>query len=147
MNGVQTGLDVVGLVPGAGELADGANALISLGRGDYKGAALSAAAMIPFAGWGATGAKVATKYSDELLAAAQKAYPGKAGVTELHHVTPKYLGGAPNGPTVPLDAAYHQQITNAFRDAYKYGQPPPSAEQLQKIMDEVYSKYPLPPKG
>jgi len=64
MNGVQTGLDVVGLIPGAGEIADGANALISLGRGDYKGAALSGAAMIPFAGWGATGAKLAGKFGD-----------------------------------------------------------------------------------
>jgi hypothetical protein len=31
----QGGLDVVGLVPGFGEIADGANGLIYLGRGDY----------------------------------------------------------------------------------------------------------------
>ncbi|MDP3578598.1 hypothetical protein, partial [Methyloversatilis sp.] len=41
-----------------GELADGANALIYLGRGDNTNAALSGAAMIPFIGWGATTAKV-----------------------------------------------------------------------------------------
>ena len=82
---------------------------------------------------------------DELVAAAQKAYPGKAGTTELHHITPKYLGGAADGPLAPLDAAYHQQITNAFRDAWKYGQPKPSAQQLEQIMKDVYSKYPLPP--
>lgn len=54
---LQTGLDVVGLIPGLGEIADGINGLISLARGDYAGAALSFAAMIPFAGWAATAGK------------------------------------------------------------------------------------------
>ncbi|MEL6865014.1 MAG: polymorphic toxin-type HINT domain-containing protein [Bacteroidota bacterium] len=58
---VQTGLDVVGLVPGLGEVADGVNALIYLGRGDYTNAALSAAAMVPLAGAGATAAKYINK--------------------------------------------------------------------------------------
>ena len=61
LDGTQLVLDGVGLIPGFGEIADGANALISLGRGDYAGAALSAAAMVPFAGWGATAAKVARR--------------------------------------------------------------------------------------
>jgi hypothetical protein len=34
---------------------------------------------------------------DDLIAAAQKLYPCKAGLTELHHITPKYLGGAADG--------------------------------------------------
>src|SRR5690606_26361734 len=63
-------------------------------------------------------AKGAGGYSDDLLRAAQKQFPNKAGKIEQHHITPKYLGGDPKGPTVPLDAAYHQQITNAFRDAW-----------------------------
>ena len=61
LDGTQSLLDVVGLVPGVGEVADGANALIYLGRGDNTNAALSGAAMIPFVGWGATTAKVAGK--------------------------------------------------------------------------------------
>lgn len=40
-DGVQAGLDIAGLVPGVGEIADGVNALISLGRGDVAGATLS----------------------------------------------------------------------------------------------------------
>jgi hypothetical protein len=59
LDGLQVALDVAGLVPGFGELADGLNALISLLRGNYADAALSAAAMIPFAGWGATAGKAA----------------------------------------------------------------------------------------
>ncbi|WP_431809776.1 deaminase domain-containing protein [Brevibacillus agri] len=61
-------LDVVGLIPGVGEIADLANAGISLARGDYAGAALSLAACIPFAGWAATGAKLAGKATKALKA-------------------------------------------------------------------------------
>jgi RHS repeat-associated protein len=61
MDWVQGGLDVFGLVPGFGEVADGINALIYTARGDYVNAVLSSAAMIPFAGWGATGAKWTNK--------------------------------------------------------------------------------------
>jgi len=64
LDGVQAGLDVVGLIPGPGEIADGINAVVSLGRRDYMGAALSAAAMIPFAGWGATAAKFVRRIID-----------------------------------------------------------------------------------
>ena len=53
-------LDVAGLVPGVGEVADLANAAWYTAEGDYTMAALSAAAAIPFAGWAATGAKAAT---------------------------------------------------------------------------------------
>jgi RHS repeat-associated protein len=58
---VQTGIDIVGLIPVVGEIADGANALIYTARGDYTNATLSAAAMIPIAGWGATGGKFVNK--------------------------------------------------------------------------------------
>lgn len=61
LDGIQTGLDVVGLIPGFGEIADGVNALIYTGRGDYVNAGLSTAAMIPLAGWAATGGKLGNK--------------------------------------------------------------------------------------
>ncbi len=56
-----TVLDVLGLVPLAGELADGANALWYGADGDYAAAGLSAAAMIPIAGWVSTGGKLGIK--------------------------------------------------------------------------------------
>ncbi|WP_052188211.1 FG-GAP-like repeat-containing protein [Cellulophaga sp. Hel_I_12] len=90
-------------------------------------------------------AKSAVNYSDDLVKAAQKIYPKKAGKTELHHITPKYLGGAKNGALVPLDGAYHQVITNEFRALWSYGKNVPSSTELQKIMKQVYTKYPLPP--
>jgi len=72
-------------------------------------------------------------------------YPKKAGLTELHHIAPKYLGGAKNGALVPLDGAYHQVITNEFRSLYQYGLPKPGQTKMFDIMKQVYSKYPLPP--
>ena len=81
---------------------------------------------------------------ENLVKQAQEAYPNKIG-TELHHLTPQYLGGAADDPTVEIPSAYHQQITNEFRRLYPYGQPKPSPQQLQEIMQQVYQKYPLPP--
>ncbi|GAA3980261.1 hypothetical protein GCM10022407_26900 [Hymenobacter antarcticus] len=79
--GVHTALDVVGLVPGLGEVADGLNAVGYLLEGNKTDAALSAAAMIPFAGMAATGAKflrtadkiaTAANHADEAVALAKK---------------------------------------------------------------------------
>jgi len=80
---------------------------------------------------------------DDLVKEAQDAYPAKAGDIELHHITPKYLGGPADGPTVPLDAAYHQLITNEFRSLWPYGSGRPDPQELERIMNDVYEKYPL----
>ena len=47
---LQGGLDVVGLIPGIGEAADGMNSVISLARGNPLEAMLSAISMIPLGG-------------------------------------------------------------------------------------------------
>jgi RHS repeat-associated protein len=94
-----------------------------------------------FSNWAAKGGM---QYSDDLVRAAQQVYPKLAGKTQLHHITPKYLGGPANGPLIKLDAAYHQQITNAFRAEWGYGLGKPTAAQLETIMNKVYSQFPLP---
>lgn len=66
-------LDVAGLVPVVGEVADGANALIYLAEGDKINAALSAAAMVPGAGMAATGAKLGKKAAGAVVEGAVKA--------------------------------------------------------------------------
>ena len=43
-------LDIAGLIPGVGEVADGANAIISVARGNHLEALLSVMSMIPAAG-------------------------------------------------------------------------------------------------
>ena len=79
-DGVQAGLDIAGLIPGVGEIADGVNALISLGRGDVAGATLSAASMLPIVGdaigKGGKIARAAIKHGDEVLEAAGKSVDG-----------------------------------------------------------------------
>lgn len=57
----QTALDIIGLIPVVGEVADCLNGIISLARGDYADAALSFASMIPVLGSIATGVKRARK--------------------------------------------------------------------------------------
>jgi RHS repeat-associated protein len=69
LDALQHTLDIVGLVPGFGEPADLISAGISLARGDYIGATLSMAAMIPFAGWAATYAKFARRIAARMKAA------------------------------------------------------------------------------
>lgn len=56
-------LDVLGMVPGVGEVADGLNASWYAKKGKYGDAALSGAAMIPGAGWAAGGTKIAKHMS------------------------------------------------------------------------------------
>ena len=63
---VHTALDVAGMVPGVGNVADGINAGLHAARGNWKDAALSAAAMIPGAGQAATAGKLAKKSSKNL---------------------------------------------------------------------------------
>ncbi|NQD54407.1 hypothetical protein HP546_03415 [Pseudomonas sp. CM25] len=58
LDGLQLGLDIVGLIPVVGEIADVANAGISLARGDYAGAALSLLSAVPFAGYLGTAGKL-----------------------------------------------------------------------------------------
>lgn len=80
-----------------------------------------------------------------LTAEAEKLYPAKAGLSELHHVIPKYLGGAADGEVAKIPAAYHQLITNAFRTLAPYGEKiERSAQELGTILKDVYSRYPLP---
>jgi len=52
LDDLQGVLDVVGLVPVAGELFDGINGLLYIGRGDKINASASFSAMIPLIGVG-----------------------------------------------------------------------------------------------
>lgn len=71
LDALQLGLDLAGFIPGLGDVLDLVNGAISLGRGDYAGAGLSAAAAIPFVGSTANAANVARR------------------ATRFHHVFPQ----------------------------------------------------------
>ena len=82
-------LDVAGMVPLFGEAADGINAVWYTAEGNYVDAALSSAAMIPFAGWAATG----TKWTKNTIKAMDKVTPGGGEMYQqlkyLQEVNPK----------------------------------------------------------
>jgi len=63
-------LDVAGLVPVVGEVADVANGIWYAAEGNYVDAALSFASAIPLAGYGASAAK-AVRYGDKAVDAAR----------------------------------------------------------------------------
>ena len=86
-------LDVAGMIPVFGAIADGVNAAWYLGEGDYGMAALSGAAMIPGAGQAATATKLAAKGI-------------KAGKGVLPSVGKSIAKGARSAPvTTAVDAA------------------------------------------
>ncbi|MFJ4156872.1 hypothetical protein ACIPZF_19010 [Pseudomonas sp. NPDC089752] len=90
LDGIQLGLDIVGLIPVVGELADVANAGISLARGDYAGAALSLVSAIPFVGYAGTAGKLGrygTKAAAEASAKAAKEGTERAAKDTAHKVT------------------------------------------------------------
>ena len=72
IDGIQDGLSVLGLVPFAGDVVDGINALIYLARGQHAEAAMSAAAMVPFGGIVSTGLRL-SKRVGKLFKAAKTA--------------------------------------------------------------------------
>ncbi len=78
------------------------------------------------------------------LEKARKLYPKKTKI-ENHHRAPKYMGGDPKGPTVPIPGSYHQMITNEFRTLYPYGSGTATPNVMNRIMNQVYDTYPLPP--
>jgi RHS repeat-associated protein len=93
---------------------------------------------------GAGEEKAATKIGT-ITADAEKLYPKLAGKFQEHHIIPQYLGGATDGATARIPAAYHQLITNEFRALAPYGQKiQRTAEEVGRILQQVYSKYPLP---
>ena len=74
MDGLHTTLDIIGMFDQSG-VADGINALMYLCEGDFGNAAISAAALIPGVGTGATAARVAKNVSHtaDAVAGASKA--------------------------------------------------------------------------
>ena len=103
-------LDVVGLVPVVGEVADLANAAWYLAEGNYADAALSAAGAIPFVGWGAAAAKGA-KYVYKGVDAARTGAKGVDEAVDVVQATTKAdvpaggaTPGAPANATTPPTA-------------------------------------------
>jgi hypothetical protein len=93
-------LDVVGLVPVVGEVADLANAAWYAAEGNYADAALSAAGAIPFVGWGAAAAKGA-KYAYKGIDAARSGSKGLDEAADVVGATRKADAPPAKDPEAP----------------------------------------------
>jgi RHS repeat-associated protein len=122
LDGMQTALDVAGLVPGLGEFADGLNGFISLGRGDFVGAGLSFVSMVPVVGdaigKGGKAARLAARVSR-----ARRVSAARRTVTELHHIVerrnilrrgwdPGFMNSSMN--TTPLPTGFHLEVSRFY---------------------------------
>ncbi|MBO0938908.1 hypothetical protein J2I47_20310 [Fibrella sp. HMF5335] len=91
-------LDVVGMIPVVGKLADGANALMYAAEGDYASAAMSAASMIPLAG-NVVGAAKLGKRALKVLSFKRVQQLKKFGKLDLMEVGHKWAGKLQRGST------------------------------------------------
>jgi len=98
---VHAALDVAGMIPVIGEVADLANAAIYAAEGDYVNASLSAAAAVPFAGWAATGAKAGMRATQAIggrvAAKGSATATGKAAPQAVRQTSPPKSGAQPPG--------------------------------------------------
>lgn len=141
-------LDILGLIPGIGEFADGANAAWYGAEGDYANAALSAAAMVPFAGWAATGAKLGMKAvpktTKNVINVANKAKSAKK-------VHVKNLKNTSLGKTMLGKSSINEAdkfLSNPIREAKKYRVWGTGIDAAIGDIDEPsnYVEKPKPPK-
>jgi hypothetical protein len=121
MDFVHTGLDGIGLIPAFGEIADGANALIYLAEGDHINAGLSAAAMIPLAGYGATAIKYGRK-AEKLVDIYSATKNGK-----------KYFGQSVN-----LVTRYTRKVTKEIRPVLLAKVPKRLANAVEQQMISIH---------
>gem|GEM_PF-2117952 len=140
----QTVLDVAGMIPVIGEVADLANAGIYAARGDYTNAALSAAAAIPFVGWAAGGAKLAMKGA-KLIKKAGKVIDSVAGIAtkiaDKAGQVAKAIGDLANKAGDAISGALGKVMTKAKGLASNFS-PMDLANKLKGKLNDLLMKSP-----
>ena len=103
LDGLQGALDIVGLIPVVGEIADGINGVVSLARGDYVGAALSFTSMIPVVGdaigKGGKAARFVASKADDVMAIGRKIKCKVTGTGCFVAGTKVWVSARANDPT------------------------------------------------
>ncbi|MFP8959934.1 DNRLRE domain-containing protein [Streptomyces nanhaiensis] len=133
-------LDVVGLVPVVGEVADVANGIWYAAEGNYVDAALSMSSAIPLAGYGATAIK-AGRYVDKGLDAADAANDArKAGdkVDAAGAATPpKPKPDGPDGPPAKPKQNEPDAPSCPVRNSFVPGTPVLMADGSTKAIEDI----------
>ncbi|MBM3787002.1 MAG: hypothetical protein FJW30_21810 [Acidobacteria bacterium] len=119
VEGIQLVLDLAGLVPGFGEVADLANALISAARGDGASAVMSLVAMVPIGGQLATAAKLTRRGLMEATGKTAEEVMGQ----HAHHIYPRKFADVWERNRINWDSAGNGAWWEAWdhlRNAYQY---------------------------
>ena len=93
--------------------------------------------------------KVTRVQYEKIVEKARRRYPRKARIKgpECHHVHPIYMGGPKSpmpGGRKAVDAAYHQLLTNSFRNYWSYGAgASKTGLNFSDIMTIVYADLPV----
>ena len=145
-------LDVVGLVPVVGEAADLANAAWYAAEGDYVNAALSAASSIPFAGYAATGAKLAIKGTDAVRSATKASDDVAAAATRSGDNVPTGTRGPDSAAPAPAKApaaapAAKPAAAPAPKPAPAPAKVAPSKAPASNTAGDSIPLYKAPPRG
>ena len=109
LDGIQTAIDVVGFVPGVGDIADGVNIGISIVRKDWLGAIFSGIALIPMVG---------SAIAAPIKAISKASKVGKAGklgkiIADAIEFLIKFLGGA--NKVISKLSGYLEDLKGIFR--------------------------------
>jgi len=125
LDALQTALDVAGFIPGIGDALDLVNGVISLGRGDYVGAGLSAAAAIPLLGDAANAAGIARR------------------ATRFHHVFPQASDLARKFAKAGIDIdKYTLELPEAVHRCIHSGKGFGRGGKWNKAWKDFFEKYP-----
>jgi RHS repeat-associated protein len=142
-------LDMAGLTPGAGEVADLINALIYGLEGNWADAGISIAAMAPFAGAGSSGSRILRRLLLEGL-------PEGAGVGKhAHHLLPqefrqKFEALGINIDTkdlgVLLDISDHRNLHNVMGynkrwDQFFANNPKATADDVMRFLENLRGEF------
>ncbi|WP_298472367.1 T7SS effector LXG polymorphic toxin [uncultured Psychrobacillus sp.] len=123
LDGIQLGLDILGLIPVVGEVADGVNGIIYTARGDMLNAGLSFGSMIPFVGWGTTGARFAIKGGRAIEDArdvnrvTENVKPGSQGMDDTTSYFRVQGGEMPNASQVRIQVDNNGRMIIPNKDA------------------------------
>ncbi len=125
LDDLQLGLDLAGFIPGVGDVLDLVNGAISLGRGDYVGAGLSAAAAIPFVGGVANASRIARR------------------ATNFHHVFPQASNLARKFAKAGVDIdKYTLELPEAIHRCLHKGKGFGPGGKWNKAWKDFFDKYP-----
>jgi WXG100 family type VII secretion target len=136
MEWVHGTLDLAGLIPGFGEIADGVNGLIYLAEGRHLEAGLSAAAMIPIWGWAATGSKLAIRGGKEVLETAAERGAKEVAESATERSARESATRIPSKgqvrPPLPRGPNAPRAELNSFREPFR---DPQMIRQQEEIME------------